>query len=176
MADIENQLVGIRNERGEILWIPKFHFDLLVAAPPRLLSDVVAVVQEDRELVVGVLEDEAVSEVRTTEEDRSIFVQEHDQIILPELEHGQEVELEGYVTRGNRETNSVGFKYHGHIVNSVPETGNIERFKPVLFSRARIVGRVTRQLAEEGAWALKPTIVFSDLVTIGTDSRQGVLF
>lgn len=176
--DSENLLIGIPNKEGEFLWIPKFHFDLLQSAPSNLLSGVASVVNEETTLVIGVVEEEDLAEVRVSHDVRSIFVEEEEEeeILFPELEHGMKVELEGRVTRGNGESNTIGFKYIGHILTCIPESGSIIRFKTVMFSRAKIVGVITRELAEGELLSPRPKIIFSDLYRIGVDSRQGDLF
>jgi len=38
-----------------------------------------------------------------------------DDFIFPEIQHEDEVRLEGKLTRGNEQSNTVGFEYQGHI-------------------------------------------------------------
>ncbi|MEM7481881.1 MAG: hypothetical protein AAF481_11965 [Acidobacteriota bacterium] len=175
-VDLENQMVGIPNEDGEIFWIPKFHYDLLRASPPSLLSDLVSVVEEDRELVVGTIDQGSVAEVRAGHADRAIFVKDEEEELFPELKHGDRVELDGEVTRGNGETNKIGFKYKGHILTCAPKTGRITRFKSVMFSKARIAGVISRETSEGELWALRPKIIFTNLVRLGPNTRQQDLF
>ena len=78
----------------------------------------------------------------------------------PELEHGQNVVLQGEVTRGNEMSNTMGFSYQGHILTCYPESGSIVHFKPSLFLQCRIYGSITR-LDEKGYLnSKKPKIIF----------------
>ncbi|MDA8019305.1 MAG: hypothetical protein MPN21_17835 [Thermoanaerobaculia bacterium] len=177
--DAENLLIGIPNDDGETLWLPKFHFDLLQAAPRTLLKELVAVVEKERALVVGVVEENELTEVRADHDVRSVFVeedQEEDDVLFPELEHGMKVDLEGRVTRGNGESNTIGFKYNGHILTCLPEAGRVTRFKPVMFSPARIVGVITREKTQFDFGAARPKIIFSELTRIERKADQRELF
>jgi hypothetical protein len=104
------------------------------------------VVDEERTLSIGVKEGNTFVEETVTVRQRRIFTSEaeEDDKILPELEHGQDVILEGEVTRGNEMSNTIGISYGGHIVTGFPKEGSIVRFKNCLFSNCEIHGQVTR--------------------------------
>ncbi len=176
-VDSEEMLIGIPNDDGTVLWLPKFHWEIFQRTPPLLLSEIASVIEEGRTLSVGIVEDEGIVEEAVGHELRGIFAgeEEEEEILFPELEHGMAVELDGKVTRGNGETNTIGFKYRDHILTCYPLTGSIVRYKTVLFSRATIVGTITR-LEESGVpSASRPKIIFSDLTPLG-QSGQGKLF
>lgn len=174
-----NQLIGIQNSEGEFLYVPKQFLDFYVASNPKLLSKVSELVEEERVLSIGVYEDGALVEEKLTRKYRSIFTQEQEEqedVLFPELEHGQNVALEGEVTRGNEMSNTLGLGYHGHILTCVPDAGSIVRYKPTLFLKCRVQGVISR-LDEKGRLcARKPKIIFSHIEPIENESNQPGLF
>ena len=88
--------------------------------------------------------------------------EDEDEFILPELIHGQYVELEGYVTKGNENTNNIGFQFSGHIINCKPKEGSIVRYKNQLFLQCLIKGFVDREDKNKNI-KKRPEIIFTDL-------------
>jgi len=174
-----NALVGIRNADGEFLYVPKQFFDFYVSSNPKLLSKVAELVEDERVLSIGVYKGDELVEEKLTRKHRRIFtqeVEEQDDAILPELEHGQSVALEGEITRGNEMSNTLGLGYLGHVINCIPESGSIVRFKPTLFLKCRMHGVISR-LDEKGRLcARKPKIIFSHIEPIEDESNQPTLF
>lgn len=174
-----NQLIGIRNSEGEFLYVPKLYLDLYASSNPKLLSKISELVEEERVLSIGVYEDGNVVEETLTRKYRRIFVQEEEEqeeTLFPELGHGQNVALEGEVTRGNEMSNTMGLGYQGHILTCVPESGSIVRFKPTLFLKCRVHGTISR-LDEKGRLcARKPKIIFTHIEPLENESNQQGLF
>lgn len=174
-----NQLIGIKNSEGDLLYVPKEYLDFYVASNPRLLGKISELVEEQRVLSVGVYHDGQLVEETVTRKYRSIFTheeEEHEEMLLPELEHGQEVALEGEVTKGNEMSNTMGLNYQGHILTMLPETGSIVRFKPSLFLKCSVRGLISR-LDDKGRLdAKKPKIIFSRIEPIESDTTQSSLF
>jgi len=173
-----NQEAGVSNEGGKYLFVPNHILDLFADCPPSLFADMASVIARDRILKVTVIEQPTSSEVSVSEEEKPIFYvpDEEQEILFPELVHGQHVEFEGLVTRGNENTNSIGFRYKGHILTCLPGTGSIVRFKPALFLVARITGTITRvdKLGKLGA--RRPKIIVDDVIPIEKGTRQATLF
>lgn len=175
----DNQIVSIPNGKGEFLDVPRAEFERFLECPSSILSDMASVIELERQLTVGVNEQGEVVEVTVTRSERAIFFAEEGEtgeILFPELMHGQYIELDGIVTRGNERTNSLGFLYKEHVLTCYPRQGSIVRFKPHLFLECRIVGVITRKNAEtDELTESRPKIIFDELLLIDADSDQGKL-
>jgi len=175
----ENREVGIPNEHGELLYVPREVFELYLECPSSILSEMASVVEFERQLTVGLDEAGLIEEVTITRRERAIFYadeEETGEVLFPELAHGQDVRLEGIVTRGNERTNSIGFLYNEHVLTCYPRHGSIVRFKPHMFLRCRIAGQITRENTDTGEPdEPRPKIIFDDLVLL-EDAGQGQLF
>lgn len=169
-----NTEIGIPNEAGNILFVPTTYFELYNQIPATLLARLTSVVAEDRELLIGVREDNQDDVVSVDFDNKNIFCPSNEEEILPELTHGLAVELEGLVTRGNENSNTIGFQYNGHILTCYPKDGSIVRFKPGLFLRCTIIGTITRADRLGRPTELRPKIVFSNLVPLGGESDNSV--
>ncbi len=174
-----NTLIGIRNSEGEYLYVPKQFLDFYVAANPKLLAKISELIEEQRVLSIGVFQDGKLVEEKVTKKYRRIFTheaEELEEILFPELEHAQNVVLEGEVTRGNEMSNTMGFSYQGHILTCLPESGSIVRFKPTLFLKCRIHGFISR-LDDKGKLnAKKPKIIFTYIEPLENDVSELSLF
>jgi hypothetical protein len=174
-----NQLIGIRNSQGEYLYIPKEFLDFYISANPSLLKKMSEVIEEERILTVGVFENDILVEETVTRRHRKIFTHEQDQEeehLFPELAHGQNVTLEGEVTRGNEMSNTIGIGYQGHILTGIPEVGSIVRHKASLFLRCRIYGHVTREDEKGRLDARRPRIIFTRIDPLESDTENPSLF
>jgi len=173
-----NSEIGIPNEKGEYLYVPKQFFDLYIDSSPKLLEKVALLVEGDRELSIGFYKDG--KEIKETLQfsARKIFTQEEDEdeVLFPELIHGLYVELDGELTRGNETSNTVGFKYNNHILTCEPEVGSIVRFKKALFLWCRMSGRVSRADKDGGYNALRPKIIFTQVEPLEKESVDEDLF
>ncbi len=159
------------------LIVPKKHFDLYCSCPAALLSKCASVIDEGRELEIGSFENsEVVDPVRISPGERSVFCRDKEEdleIVLPELEHGMSVELDGELTRATESMNTLGFRYQGHTLLCKPSEGErIASFKQRIisqqdghiFPKVRMTGVVDRADKKHGGFkAFKPGIVFSDI-------------
>ncbi len=169
-----NELIGVRNSEGRILYIPKLYLDLYVSSAPSLLENLAMLVEDDRELSVGVFEDGGLTEEKLTRKYRGIFTheeEEKEEELFPELVHGQNVVLEGELTRGNEMSNTMGFRYQGHILTCNPETGSIVKYKPALFLECQIHGYISRLDSKGSLGARRPTINFSHIKPIEKNTK-----
>lgn len=173
-----NSKIGIPNEEGEYLYVPKFFFDLYIDTNPKLLEKIALLIEPNRTLVVGVVNNGEETREYVPYAARRIFTQEEneDEVLFPELIHGLSVELEGELTRGNETSNTVGFKYQDHILTCEPEIGSIVRFKKALFLSCRMYGRVSRADKEGDYNALRPRIIFSNVEPLENDQPYDNLF
>jgi hypothetical protein len=166
----DNELIGIPNEKGEYLFVPKRFLDLYVGCSPRILAKLAANVDPMTKLSIGVVVNNVIEEESITLDDRYIFAEEEndllEEVLFPELIHGEPIVLEGEVTRENKTSHSMGFKYQGHILTAYPDSGNIVPFKQMLFDQCRLVGVVDRIDEKGRVGAKRPKLVFSHLEPI----------
>lgn len=163
-----NKEVGIVGINGERLYIPIEFLEYFSSSNSNILSDLAEIIEEKRELVIGINENDNIHEVKISNNDKFIFFQAEDQqeLLFPELVHGMSVSLEGNTTRGNENTNTIGFRYEGHILTCSPESGSIVKFKECLFLPCKMTGKVSRKDKFGGFNELKPKIIFADLEPI----------
>ncbi|NWF44391.1 hypothetical protein F3K02_03865 [Hydrogenophaga sp. D2P1] len=171
--------IGIVNSAGETLFIPKKIFDLYINTNPKLLEELAINVQSGRSLVIGTLENGTTDEEIIDSSNKWIFCDEDEideDILFPELVHGDYVVLEGEVTRENKTSNSMGFKYKDHILTAHPDAGSIVRYKPILFLKCRLFGTVNRIDEKGRIGARRPKLYFSNLEPLETSSDDDDLF
>tara|TARA_B110001469_G_scaffold123881_1_gene136595 strand:- start:1416 stop:2408 length:993 start_codon:yes stop_codon:yes gene_type:complete len=164
----DNTEVGLRNEKDEVLWIPTWAIRIYELTSESLLIGMIKAIEFDRGLKLGVKVGDVFEEVEVEEREKSYFITEQDEneVLFPELAHGEHVTIEGYVTRGTETSNSIGFRYHDHILTCYPSSGNIKRFKNNLFLRCNIHGTVTRSDKYGGTNNPRPKILFDDLIAL----------
>jgi hypothetical protein len=173
-----NEDIGIPNKDGEYIYVPKKFLQLYVESHPGLLKRIAMIVEEDRTLTIGVFEDTQLSEEQLSRQYREIFTREEpeDDILFPELKHGQKVQLTGDITRGNETTNSLGIRYKDHILTMHPESGSVVKYKPSLFLPARVSGTITRFDENGKPTAKRPRIIVSRIAPIRDRPRTLDLF
>lgn len=172
----DNSEVGIPNKDGDYEYVPVEFLKWYGAMPPQIIKKMAQVVEEERSLIVGVFDNGVVVQERITIREKQIFVmyadeEVDDEFIFPEFEQGMIVKLEGRLTRGNAETNSLGLDYKGHILNCVPEAGSVVQYKPALFLRCIVEGTVTRLNKTHVVAERKPTIIFKRITPLENDSQ-----
>lgn len=167
-----NNLIGIKNEQGETLYVPKEILDVYTHTSPNLLERIAINIEEGRELRIGTNINGNFDEVTISTKEKWIFCKSpddlEDSVTLPELVHGDAVILEGEVTRENKTTNSMGFKYKGHILTSYPQIGSIVPYKDILFLKCRIFAVVSRMDEYGFITAKRPKLFFSSIEPIDT--------
>ncbi|MFM1998862.1 MAG: hypothetical protein RL204_809 [Bacteroidota bacterium] len=163
-----NELVKITNDKGEELWIPVEVLELYSNCPQTVFNKLTKIIEEDRELVVGIYDDNIIVEETITTKHKYIFskTEEDEEVVLPELKHGDYIELQGHITRGNEKSNTIGFLYQGHIITSYPDFGNIKQHKSKLFSNCLLKGYVDRLDKDANINEKRPRIRFIDIVSL----------
>jgi hypothetical protein len=109
------------------------------------------------------------SELRLLEGDDD---ENEDEFLFPDLKHGDEVQLEGLITRGNQSTNSIGFQYMGHILNCIPETGNVRKYKSAMFLHCVIKATVNRHVGSLSRLDHRPTLIINQLIALESDNQS----
>lgn len=173
-----NTEVGIPNGEGQYLFVPKGFLEWFVQAPKSLITDLAEVISTSRQLNVSLIYPDHVETVSVTQNDRHVFFfkEESDEMLFPDLKHGQHIALEGLVTRGNENSNSIGFSYCEHILTCYPSKGSIVRFKSALFLECKITGTITRSDKFGNMSDPRPKIIFDDLVPLETEPDMKDLF
>lgn len=172
----DNTEIGIPNKEGEYEYVPVEFLEWYGKMPPQIIKKMAQVVEEDRSLTVAVFDNGVVFQEKITIREKRIFVmtvdeEVDDEFLFPELEQGMLVKLEGRLTRGNAETNSLGLDYKGHILNCIPEAGSVVQYKPALFLRCVIEGTVTRSHKNYLVAERKPTIIFKRITQLENDTQ-----
>lgn len=163
-----NDLVKMINEKGEELWIPVEALELYANCPQNIFNKITKVIEEERELAIGYNEGSINVEEKITYTHKYIFskIEEDDELILPELKHGEYVELEGHITRGNEKSNTIGFLYSDHIITCIPDKGNVKEYKGFLFNNCKLKGLVDRVDKEGAIKEKRPRIRFSQIINL----------
>ncbi len=177
-------LVGIQNENGELLYVPEKYLEMYKNCPEKLFSKVAHHIEPERELEIGtnideVLDnDDIVQSVKVGFRSKSVFYKAPDEneLLFPELTHGMYIELDGHISRGNENANSIGFEYMRHILTCYPVNGNIKDYKDVMFTNSKIKGTVDRRDDDGNINEKKPKIRFVDLEEIKLQNPQKGLF
>lgn len=173
-----NELIGIPNESDEYLYLPVKYLELYAHCSPKILEKLAANIDSDTTLSIGVVIDGKIDQEIITAHEKSIFSDEDeeftDELLFPELVHGAAISLTGEVTRENKTSQSMGFKFQGHILTAYPESRNIVPYKPMLFETCRLVGVVDRIDEKGRVGAKRPKLIFSSLEPIS--GQSGDLF
>jgi hypothetical protein len=178
-------LIGIKNDKGEILYVPKSYLEIYKNCPDKLFVRLTKIIEKGRELEIGFNPNEVLDKDDTTPSvkidinDKSVFVKENneDEILFPELIHDQYVELYGHVSRGNENSNTIGFEYQGHVLTCLPRQGNIKEYKDRMFTNSIIKGYVDRLGDDGNINEKRPRISFIDLIEKPKDNnKQAELF
>lgn len=173
-----NTEVGVHNENGELLYVPVETLELYKKCPDTLFSNVAQIIEEEREMEIG-LHDSKETKAIIRYGDKGVFYSDEDEseeIVLPELIHGERVELEGHTIRGNEKTNTLGFLYADHVLTCKPEKGSIVTHKVNLFDNCLIKGVVERLDKFGNFKEKKPRIIFTELTKLNTTNPQQSLF
>lgn len=175
--DQATQEIKIPNEKEEYLVVPKKYLDFYSDCPKDLFSKNAGVIEIERAMEIGVIEDGKEKKVSITEKEKFIFYkksEDDEDILFPELKHGQNVELQGGITKGNEKRNTLGFEYQEHILSCKPAQGSIAGFKNQIVSKApnhifpkvKISGIISRADEKGFITEKRPTIVFSKIMPL----------
>jgi hypothetical protein len=165
------QEIGIPNNNGEYLYVPKIFLELFEQIPASILKKLASIVTKDIKLEIGVWSNNR-DEIESLEMSHKTIFCPDDETLFPELKHNMEVKLKGLVTRGNENSNSIGFEYQCHILTCYPCDGSIVRFKPELFLNCEIEGVVSREDKFGSFTELRPKIKFSKLTPLEKDAPK----
>lgn len=170
--------IGIANRDGKVIFIPTEFFHWYGSLPRRLIHKMTVVIKAGRVLTIGLRSDGVYEEVTVDEADKVLFAEEQgedgEEFLFPELDHGSAATLEGKLVRCNEASNSLGFEYHGHMLNCIPDHGNVRRFKQALFLKCVIEGTVTRLTKQRHSAEKRPTVILRHVTTLEDDNAQDI--
>lgn len=172
-------MIGVTNDAGQIFYLPAEYLKWYYELPKTTLKKLVAPVAKGRSMIIASREadDSPFRKVEVTSDDAGLFdadEKEEDEFLLPDLEHGKDVVLEGLITRGNQETNSMGFQYQGHILNCVPAMGNVRRYKSAMFLHCRVHVTIDRHVTSFAHLDRRPTLIVNDVVPLEVEGQQSL--
>jgi len=166
------KFIGISNDNNEILYVPKKYLEIYSEVPGTLLSRIASLVEDERILKIGFSRkesydlDDTDEEVTITTNEKKIFYKKADEneVLFPELKHNQYVELLGHITRGNENTDTLGFAYNNHILTCYPQQGSILKYRSLFFSDCIIKGYIDRIDKNNNFIEKKPKIRYLEIV------------
>ena len=185
--DFNKDIAIISNDSNDKLEVPKKYFEIFKNCPKEILSKLVENIAENREMRVGVLEDKKIDEVKIKSAEKDFFYykseEKEENIILPELQDQEEVELEGSITKVNEKANTMGFQYKDYVLTILPKEGGVRRYKEKIlstgrnkiFRKVKIKG-VVRRYDSKGEYLKKPKIIFYSLEPIEEENKNRSLF
>lgn len=173
------ETVLVANDRGDELAVPLEYFRWYQQLPPRLLARMTTVIRTDRTLTIGVVRPTGVDEVTIVADEKPLFDQAQEDefeedTLFPELVHGASAYLEGRLIRGSEASNSFGLEYKGHVINCVPAHGSVRQYKPALFLRCKVEGRITRHAKNRFVPDRRPTLIVERVIPLEADGQLGL--
>jgi len=169
--------VLVADENGIEIPIPLDFYRWYQKIPPGLLSKMTSVIRTDRTLTIGTLQNGEVDSVLLVAGERALFEDSDDEdqdgeVLFPELRHGDNVALEGRLIRGSEKTNTVGLEYQGHVINCIPASGSVRKYKMALFLRCRVEGMVVRHWKNKLITDRRPRIIVDRVIPLQTDGQN----
>lgn len=186
-SDRGETIIGVPNVDGEILNVPKKYFDIYIRTPENLFAKNASLIEPERRMEFGVFYDDKEEKVSVSNGEREIFYrgdEAEEEVLFPELKHGQFVELEGAITRGNEKSNTIGFEYMGHILTCKPKSGNIATYKNKIISQmkhhffppVKLIGVIDRTDENHLFTKPRPQVIFEDIIPLETSREESSLF
>lgn len=168
---------------GSQIEVNLWEYDLFEKCPKELLSVIAGTVDENIELEIASWDSDGTVHFEYIKRaDRDFFVIDDSEkdILFPEMIHGEYVELEGFITRINERTQTIGFEYKGHILTCIPNEGSVLPFKDRLisqrndhfFQRVTLKGYVERLDINDEYKATRPRISFVDIIPLEESDDQ----
>ncbi|MGE4438959.1 hypothetical protein [Achromobacter sp.] len=172
--------VVVVDELGREMPVPLEFYRWYQKIPSGLLSKMTVAIRPDRRLTIASFSDGEVHAVHLVASEKALFdnegVSEEDgDVLFPELRHGDNVALEGRLIRGSEKTNTVGLEYQGHVINCIPSSGSIRKYKRALFLRCRVEGMIVRHSKSSYVADRRPKIIVDRVVPLQAE-RQRKLF
>lgn len=172
----DNKTASLINNRNESIEVTLDEIRAFQECPDKLLRKLGTVVTDYRTLHFGYKVGGVIHEVLIDRDSKEIFTPDEDAEapVLPELLDGQHIRLIGAVTRGNQQTNTIGFKYNGHVITSEPNKKLITSYIDAHYKTCEIIGTIVRTSKVEvlNGKRDRPKIIFEDLRPVKSESNQ----
>ena len=173
----DNHDIEIINDENLVEIVSVKELTIYKKIPNKVFSKIISEVDKNNNLdIVKILPNNKKDIVRITEKEKGYFdiIDDNDEdIILPELKHNDEVELEGKITKINETWKTLGFEYKGYILVLKPFKKTLLPYKEKIIAngdkiltRAMIKGVVTRLGTDGKISEKKPKIIFSEIEKI----------
>ncbi|HEY9274434.1 hypothetical protein [Achromobacter sp.] len=174
---LNSSSVIVVDEKGIEIPIPLEFYRWYQKIPPQLLSKMTSVIREDRTLTIGAMQNGELDSVLLVARERPLFEGgdgegQDGEVLFPDLRHGDNVALEGRLIRGSEKTNTVGLEYQGHVINCIPSSGSVRKYKMALFLRCRVEGMVVRHWKNKLITDRRPRIVVDRVVPLQSDGQN----
>jgi hypothetical protein len=167
--DSRKNEVGISDSNGDLLWVPVEALDFYKNCPETLFSKMTKNIEFERDLTIIYKDKKETVSSTISNNFKPIFFKYKDTnstFLFPELIHGEFIEIQGRITRGNENANTLGLLYKRHIINMIPVEGKIVSDKSGLFSECIVKGRVDRMNRTGTKLEKKPKIVYTEITPI----------
>lgn len=172
----DNKTATLINNKNESIEVTLDEIRSFQECPDKLLRKLCTVVTDYRTLHFGYKVNGVIREVSIDRDSKEIFTPDEDAEapVLPELLDGQHVKLIGAVTRGNQQTNTIGFKYNGHVITSEPNNKLITSYIDAHYKTCEITGTIVRTSKVEivNGKRDRPKIIFDDLRPVKLATNQ----
>ncbi len=174
-----NQEIEIINVDQEKIVIPVDVIGLFKKIPKNLFDNIIYSVHDVNNFeFVNLLKEESII-IDNESKDYLMSGELNSDIILPELEHGQEIELVGKITKINETWKTLGFDYEGYILILKPLEKSLLEYKneiiadsDKILTKAKIKGVVTRLGSNGKIEEKKPKIIFSEIKKIKEEKDE----
>lgn len=180
VVDESGEYVAVLGMDGDEVLVPIEYFRWYQEIPKNFLTKLVSPVEGPLKLVIGSKSVHGSLETTVHSSDKQYFAskvaeQQEDGMLFPDLEHGMDVSLDGRLIRGNAAANSVGLEYMGHVINCLPANGSVKEYKPALFLRCRVDGKITRFTKHRYVPDRRPTLIIDRVLPLEEDAQMGLL-
>ncbi len=101
--------------------------------PQDILYKITSIISKDRIMEIGVKNNGRIDKSVVTESEKNYFIpiledEQEEDLLFPELRHGDYVNITGSLIRGNQSANSLGLRYQGHVINCTPDAGSVKNY------------------------------------------------
>ena len=164
-----NRTLEIKGADGTVKDVSVEEFENYINYPDEVIEELARSAKTTVQVEVGIVNsDGSISDETITQNDRLVFLRKETEeknmeVVLPELRHGEIITILGNVTKGNSETNTLGFKYNGHILTCLPSKGRASDYKPQMFKICYMTGKVQRVVQDSIRISNRPKIIFTEL-------------
>ena len=181
-------MIRIKNDDGLELEIEYEVFKLYLESRNAAFEKVVKLVEKDVVCQIVYFAPDGQEIIEDIEMNDKKYFQVPDEnvfeIVMPEFDHQQHIELDGKIVKLHEDRDTLGFKTNGHVITCIPAgRQHIAMYKDLLisernekfFANVKIIGTINR-FDKKGTFLNKPQILFSEIIPLETSVSQQNLF